>query len=265
MDRSTGRTSVILNTLPSPYFKGFYERMWVLIIYVITNKITGKKYVGQTTKDTYDDRWNEHRYPCKACKSLIGKAVRKYGKENFSIEVIDNAITTDELNKKEIYWIKELNTVSPKGYNISYGGMNSMSNPKTRKQVSESLKGKYVGWHHTEETKKKMSENQRGEKSWNLGRKMHPNTKKALDEFLRSENNPNKKNKKFGKSNPFYGKHHSEETKQKLRDKKLGKPMAHKGRPFSEEHKQKLKDARKKYLESKKNFIPKQLELFNDE
>ena len=49
------------------------------VVYLILNMLNGKKYVGQTTK-TVEERFRQHKR-CK--KGLIGKAIRKYGKEKF--------------------------------------------------------------------------------------------------------------------------------------------------------------------------------------
>lgn len=91
----------------------------LLIVYKVTNLINGKCYVGQT-KRTLNERWYGH---CtKAGCTALHNAILKYGKENFSIEVIDTAVNESELNSKEKYWISELNTLSPNGYNLKTGG-----------------------------------------------------------------------------------------------------------------------------------------------
>lgn len=83
-----------------------------LIIYKITNKLNGKSYVGQTTRNV-NARIAEHKYK----KSLIGKAILKYGVNNFEIDILDECSSSDELNKREAHWTKTLNTVHPNGYN----------------------------------------------------------------------------------------------------------------------------------------------------
>ncbi|MBR5914145.1 MAG: GIY-YIG nuclease family protein [Selenomonadaceae bacterium] len=88
-----------------------------MIIYKITNLINGKIYVGQT-KFSVEKRFKEHA----KADSLIGRAIRKYGKENFKIEVIETCKTFIELNEREIFWIAKLNCKVPNGYNIADGG-----------------------------------------------------------------------------------------------------------------------------------------------
>lgn len=92
-------------------------------IYCITNLINGKRYIGKTT-ETIEERWKEH---CKDSqkdsenKRPLYDAFNKYGIENFKIEQIEE-LDNSELNNREIYWIKELNTYGHNGYNATKGG-----------------------------------------------------------------------------------------------------------------------------------------------
>ena len=90
-----------------------------MYIYKITNKINNKIYIGQTTKNI-KERFKEHIYNAEYTdlNTNLVMAIRKYGKENFQIEKIDEAKTKDELNQKEIFWIKKYNAVK-NGYNMT--------------------------------------------------------------------------------------------------------------------------------------------------
>lgn len=97
-----------------------------MLIYKITNKIDGKCYIGQTIKNA-EERWREHQthafgtHPNDVNKTLY-KAIRKYGLENFTFEVLqDNIETYEQLDKAEIYWIDFYNSFI-KGYNETFGG-----------------------------------------------------------------------------------------------------------------------------------------------
>lgn len=92
-------------------------------IYKITNKKTDKIYIGQTNKSP-EDRLNEHIMNSENGKMFyLSKAIRKYGKENFIIETIDYALNKNDINEKEIYWIKELKANNRLyGYNMTAGG-----------------------------------------------------------------------------------------------------------------------------------------------
>ncbi len=88
--------------------------MW---IYKITNIQNNKMYIGQTIRPI-EQRFRRHLND--ALNNIIdthfARAIRKYGKENFIIEIIDTAQTQDELNKKKQYWIHYYNSVN-EGYN----------------------------------------------------------------------------------------------------------------------------------------------------
>ena len=85
-------------------------------IYKITNKINTKSYIGQSIH--IQERWNEHL--SKQSNSLISLALKKYGISNFSFEILEEC-NQEELNEKEMYWIKYYNTFKD-GYNLTLGG-----------------------------------------------------------------------------------------------------------------------------------------------
>lgn len=98
-------------------------------IYLITNLINNKKYVGQTIT-TIEHRKNQHFSKQKDphVKALYN-AIQKYGKDNFSVEEIckvSNSVKENmqkELDEKEIYYIKKHNSLcSQHGYNMDKGG-----------------------------------------------------------------------------------------------------------------------------------------------
>jgi hypothetical protein len=73
---------------------------------------------------------------------LVGRSIKKYGKDNFKIEVIDvSATNKDDLDLLEIRYIKELNSLHPNGYNLSLGGGKlDFSTIKKIKQVKKDKK-----------------------------------------------------------------------------------------------------------------------------
>ena len=82
-----------------------------MYIYKVTNIINGKLYIGQTTR-FIQDRWERHINDALSNRldTHFARAIRKYGPENFVVEQIDVASSQEELNEKEIYWIKFYNT-----------------------------------------------------------------------------------------------------------------------------------------------------------
>lgn len=93
-------------------------------IYVITNKITGKQYVGQTSRNI-ETRFEEHCYDDRST-SHIHNAIKKYGVSNFEIKELET-VELNKLDEREQYWIKELNTYKD-GYNQNVGGDQSLNN-----------------------------------------------------------------------------------------------------------------------------------------
>lgn len=87
-----------------------------MIIYLITNKINGKQYIGQTSQ-SLKRRWNGHKKSGSGINSVVRAAINKYGYNNFFVEEIDSAINFEELNNLEKYYIKFYNTLSPSGGN----------------------------------------------------------------------------------------------------------------------------------------------------
>lgn len=109
------------------------------IIYLITNQINGKIYIGQTIQNI-KKRFETHAAPGKNRTTVISKAIKKYGKDNFSIEIIDDALSKEELNKKEIFYINSYSSLRPYGYNVAIGGCITSASDESKSKVrSKSL------------------------------------------------------------------------------------------------------------------------------
>lgn len=137
-----------------------------MLIYKITNNINGKIYIGQTTR-TLSKRiiGYKHEARYKPDSRPITRAMNKYGFENFTFEVLeDNIESITTLNKRERYYIETLQSmVGKNGYNVELGGNG-------------------VG-KHSEETKRKISEAQRGELNhmWGAFGAASPSSKRVID------------------------------------------------------------------------------------
>lgn len=134
-------------------------------IYVRTNIINGKQYVGQTKNiNTRNNFWN--CLNCIYANKYISEDRKKYGLENWKTEILKEC-DDSESDFWERYYIKKLNTKYPKGYNISGGGI-----------------GGIYGCKHSDKTKKKMSEwrkkNQFGDKNPNYGKHWNEKQREAV-------------------------------------------------------------------------------------
>jgi len=116
-------------------------------IYLIHNIKNNKVYVGKT--DDINRRWREHcsiaNSTNKSPKYLIGRAIAKYGVDNFVISTIQNFDSENVCLEAEKYWIKFFDSQNRDlGYNITEGGSG------------------VGGWHPSIETRQKMSFAQTG-------------------------------------------------------------------------------------------------------
>ena len=91
-----------------------------MYIYLITNLINNKKYVGQT--NNFQRRMNEHR---SGQGTVIDQAIKAYGVKNFSWEIIWESDNQNEINQKEQEFIIYYNSLVPNGYNLQKGGLNN--------------------------------------------------------------------------------------------------------------------------------------------
>ena len=83
-------------------------------IYKIENLQNHKKYIGQSIH--IEKRWQEH---CQlSADSVIAKVIQKYGKTNFSFQILEEC-SEDELDERELYYITKYNTIVPNGYNLT--------------------------------------------------------------------------------------------------------------------------------------------------
>lgn len=115
-----------------------------MIIYKATNKINNKIYIGQTIHTlNYRRKQHENSINTKHAQNRVFcKAIKKYGKENFEWEILEEAKTQKELNSLEIKYIKELNSLIDYGcgYNTDKGGSHGKHSEYTKEKISKGLK-----------------------------------------------------------------------------------------------------------------------------
>ena len=114
-------------------------------IYKITNTINGKSYIGQTIQNVKERFYQHCATKCsKAVSNMaIHRAIKKYGKSNFTVEVIEE-IDSANLNDRERYWIRYYDSYN-NGYSSTEGGQDGMKlfkNLDTESIVREYKSGK---------------------------------------------------------------------------------------------------------------------------
>ena len=176
-------------------------------VYVHTSP-SGKRYVGQTARKP-EVRWGKNgihylnKKKGKYTHPAFAKAILKYGWDNIEHEIVASNLTREEANHFEQLLIEKLNTMdSEYGYNCTSGGNNATPSKETRKKMSEAQKGEkshMYGKLVPEETRKKISESRKGI-------------------VFSEETKKNMSMAKSGKNHPFYGTHRSKETKRKIRE-----------------------------------------------
>lgn len=90
-------------------------------IYMFTNRCSGKSYIGQSVN--IEKRYDSHLFKLSE-KSLFHDELRYYGIQNFDFEILEECNVQD-LDDREMFYIKKYNTISPNGYNLTAGGGNS--------------------------------------------------------------------------------------------------------------------------------------------
>jgi len=127
-----------------------------MYIYKFTHLKTGRCYIGQTIQDP-NRRRLEHICDSKYTSRTyhFHNALKKYGENAFSFEVIAEALTLDELNSLEEKYIKEFDSIA-NGFNIRNGGGNKTHHPDSIKRMREAQKAAHArrrehagdkGWH----------------------------------------------------------------------------------------------------------------------
>jgi methyltransferase-like protein len=195
-------------------------------VYLVTNKLNGKQYVGQTIVESNKVG---HGY-------MITAAYKKYGKDNFTYERICDFLNNRPiLNYVERFWIRVMDTRKPNGYNIEEGG-------STKGEVSAETKQKLrlakLGTKHTKKSRAKISMS-------NLKNMTEERRKKLSDarkKWVLTEES------KAKMSRSALGKPKSEETKRKI-------ALALSHRKLSAETRQKLSEAAKQQWARQKGVL----------
>jgi group I intron endonuclease len=188
-------------------------------IYFITNNIDGTVYVGLTKRPR--KRWNEHLCRSrKGSKFYVHSAIRKYGSENFSFDLVNEYDSLEKAKRAEIIYIAYLKESDIRLYNLTDGGETS-PHANIGRPMSQALKDRlsimfsgennpFYGKTHTEEIKSKCIDAGR--------RALEIREEKLGEEYVAwyKASCMRKSIAASGENNPFYGKTHSEDSLKKM-------------------------------------------------
>ena len=143
-------------------------------IYCYTNKINGKQYIGQTCR-TLKERAGSDGCHYIMKNGAFGNAIKRYGWSNFVPEILEDGLSLEQANEREQYWIAELNTLAPNGYNLDKGGLNKSTHESTKQKISKNNARYWKGKHLSDEAKEKL-------RQFNIGRKHSEESKRRRKE-----------------------------------------------------------------------------------
>lgn len=215
------------------------DQLYTYCVYMHTNKINNKIYIGQTCQSVHR-RWrNGDGYKD---NPYFYNAIQKYGWDNFEHEIIASNLTVEEANKFESVLIEKLDTMNPsKGYNLQSGGANFTVSELTRQKLSEAGKNRVV----SDETKQKLSISKIGDKNPMYGKRgsLNPIYGKPRSEEHKKNLSLSHKGIQAGENHPLFGKPRPEDVKIKISQSNKGKQAGEKhpmyGKHFSDDSKHK--------------------------
>jgi group I intron endonuclease len=169
-----------------------------MFIYKAENIINNKIYIGKTVQKLYK-RISKHYYDAfvNNSQTYFHKSIRKYGKENFKWEIIEECSNSYYLDLAEEWYIKTFNSIAPNGYNLTLGGDGASYGDLNPQRIDPKYgeRNPFYGKKHSKESKLSMSKKRKGTRIGN------ENTMIINDiDFS-------------GEKNPFYGKKHCKKTK----------------------------------------------------
>ena len=182
-------------------------------IYMHKNKINNKVYIGQTSQNP-SKRWDNGKGYITSPKFY--NAIQKYGWDNFEHIILYTNLTLEEANQKEKELINHFHSTEDTfGYNITSGGKNFHHNEQTKRKIGKANSIALKGNRWSKEQHELMSKIFSGEGNPFYGKHHSDETKKKISDSL--------KGKYQGEKHPFYGKHHSKESLQKISNSRKSK------------------------------------------
>lgn len=234
-------------------------KIYKLYVHIAPNE---KLYFGITSKST-NERWGVDGGGYKT-QRLFGRAIQKYGWENFKHIVLLENLSKEMACECEKYLIAKFQTNNPKyGYNITSGG-DGTTGHKLPSEAIEKLRNSHLGKPLSEEHKRKISESEKGKpisdehkikiSEANKGRKFSEEHKVNLSISHKGYKMSDEQKEKIRQS--LIGREFSDEWRANLSKSMKGRPSHNKGKKMTEVQKKKISEANKKrWAEAKQKDI----------
>jgi group I intron endonuclease len=191
-----------------------------MVIYKTTNLVNGKQYIGR-------DRNNNPNYLGSGI--CIKNAIKKYGKQNFKKEILEECSSFEHLMEREEYWLNYYDAgTNPNFYNmhnrslgfsargVDHYNFGKKLSPEHKEKLTQSRKGK----RHSEESIQKMKLAQLGEKHHFYGKRHNEETRRKIAESLRGvKHSEERTSKRIGVKRQIQ---FSDEGRQRLRESHMG-------------------------------------------
>ena len=187
-------------------------------IYLVTNKINNKKYVGQSIKReipgkrrNYLIRWQQHvkeSFRPKRRRNKFHDAIYHYGEDAFIVELIEDDIEESLIDEREIYYIEYYDSFGENGYNSTKGGQGVHGIQFSKETLEKMSNSSKKIWEELRQDESRLKSRNSKLSSQLKGRHKSDETRKKLSDIA--------KVRMLGRGNPFYGKKHTQETKDKI-------------------------------------------------
>lgn len=162
-------------------------------VYIITNKLSGKHYVGKA--NDYGARWALHLTDSRKFRprTYVGAAIKLHGSCNFSFSVLEVCVTEEQAYEREVYWISQFRSNEKGlGYNLESGGRGGKrASCETRAKHSEALLRRPVeerkAFGQFQKGKPKSSEHRTKLSVANKGKHSGPSTREHMEKIGQAE------------------------------------------------------------------------------
>jgi group I intron endonuclease len=124
------------------------------IVYLVTNRVNGKFYVGQTVQ-RLERRWGQHVSAANCVKRkrhALALAIAKHGADNFDVTLLCECRDQWQLNVFEALYMQQYDSAAPNGYNLQLGGGRAKMSEVARQHITDAARTRYRNEAHIART-----------------------------------------------------------------------------------------------------------------